>query len=397
MKIKKAFQKIENNKFKISAVLVILLGILGFFMQEESINEWIFSTNKVFCIWWNIKFFALILSSYELLKLITNNCKKLAIIGTIIIAFSGTVQWNMNNIDSLIIGEIIVILISKFLNTDNFKEKVIYSLITIVFFIFYTFTFRPFAVAFGYMFLALIIWIIIKNKDKLKLSKNVVILEICTVIFSIIGMIISVLFFNNNNIEYLQVEGNGISILFTYLYNFLLPFYEINNKELFASIISIFPVPMIVSLYYLYKKEKHIDFLLPISIIMVFESVFCMSGFPALLNKITLFSETNSFRVASAVQITNFLVIFYFLGNIKEELFNIKHSMRITIILACLIIFIGFPTVFSAKKFMYIFTCIMTIFSFLFLNYEDPKYQNVFLFFLLIFTLIGGIPVNFLG
>lgn len=396
MKTKKITDKIIDNRFKISGMLIVLLGIIGFFFQDSSLKEWIVTTNKLFCFWLNIKFFALILSTYELLLIITNNSRKLSFIATIVLAFSGTVQWNLNNIDSLVIGEIIVLLINSFFNKDELKEKIFCCLGIIIFSISYVFTFRPYAIAFGYVFGALIIWNIIKNKDKLKQNRKIVVLEILTFLLTIIGMISAITFFNNNNTEYIEVEGNGFAVLFTYLYNFLLPFYQLENRELFASILSVFPVPMFIALYYLYKNEKHIEFLLPISIVMVIESVFCMSGFPEIINNFSLFSQTNAFRVSAAVQLANFFVMFYFIGNVKEELFSVKHSMRITIVLACLTIFIGLPSIFVSKKFMYIFACETTLFSFLFLNFTDRKYQKVFLFFLLIFTLIGGVPIIFI-
>lgn len=392
----KITEKIINNRFKISAVLILLLGVVGFFINELSIQEWILTTNKLFCIWWNIKFFALILASYELFMLITKDNKKLSFVGTIVLAFSGTVQWNLNNIDSLIIGEIIVLLINYFFQKEKMKEKIIASIGVIVLTICYTFTFRPYAIGFGYLFLALIIWIIIKNKDKLIKNKNIIILEVITIIFSILSAIFAIIFFNNNNVEYSNINSSGISILFSYLYSVLLPFNDIKGAELLTSVISVFPLPMFVALYYLYKKEEHVDFLLPMSILMVFETVYCISGFPNIINNLTLFSQTNALRVMPSVQIANLFVMFYFMGNVKEELFNVKHSMRITMIFACVLVFINFPTSFATTKYLYLFVSEIALLGFLFLNFGDKKYQKVFCFFLLVTTLISGIPVIFI-
>lgn len=392
----KITEKIINNRFKLSAVLIILLGIIGFFINELSIQDWILTTNELFCIWWNIKFFGLILASYELFMLITNNNKKLSFIGTIVLVFSGTVLWNLNNIDSLVIGEILVLLVNYFFQKDKMKEKIIVSVGIIVFTIFYMFTFRPYAVGFGYVFLGLMIWILINNKDKIKQDKKVIILEVGTIVLSILGALLATIFFNNNNIEYSNINSNGISILFSYLYSVLLPFNSFEGAELFTSTISIFPFPIFLALYYLYKKEDHIEFLLPMSVVIVFEIVYCISGFPDIINKITLFSETNALRVMASVQIASLFVIFYFIGNVKEELFKIKHSMRITIIFACILIFIGFPTKFSTLKYLYLFVSQISLLGFLFLNFGDKKYQKVLLFFLVLITLISGIPIIFI-
>lgn len=389
----KLYKKIINNRFKISFIMICVLTIIGFFINKTELQNAFFITDKAFCLWWNIKFFALCLISYELFFIITNKNEKLALSGTIILALSGTIQWNLNNIDALIIGEFITVLVQKFFEKDKFKSQVLISSLITIFSIIYVWTFRPYAVAFGYLFLALIIWIILENKDKLKDNK---ILGLVTCVLSILGMIISALFFNNHNIEYYDLEMSGVSVLFSYLYSPLLPFFDFKGQELVSGIISIFPVPIIMSLYYIYTKEKHICFLLPITIVTVLEIVFCMSGFPNFINNITLFSEVSAIRAVSCVQIANLFIMFYFLGNIKEELFKIKYAMRITIVIVCLLVFVRFPVYFSNKQFLYMFVCELSLLSFLLLNFSDKKYQKVLMFFLILITLISGVPVNLL-
>lgn len=347
-------------------------------------------------LWWGIKFLVLVLASYELFLIITNENKKLSIIGSIVLSFSGTVQWNLNNIDALIVGEIIIVLISKFFKKDKISQKILISLCVVLCSVLYMFTFRPYAVPFGYLFLGLIIWITLKNKENLK-NKKICVLGILTIIFSVIGMTIAGVYFNNNNIEYSDMNLAGFSMLFSYLYNFMLPFENFEGQELLASVVSVFPLPMIVALYYMYKKEEHLEFLLPITTITVLETVFCISGFPEIIDKVTLFSEVTSLRAASSVQIANLFILFYFLANVKEELFKIKSAMRITIACACVLIFIKMPTIYKDKIFMYIFAAEMSLLSFLLLNFNDKKYQKVFLFFLVLITLIGGLPVHLLS
>jgi len=347
-------------------------------------------------LWWGIKFLGLVLVSYELFLIITNENKKLSIIGTIVLTFSGTVQWNINSIDALIIGELITVLVHKFLNKDRISEKIIISICIILGSVIYMFTFRPYAVSFGYLFLALILWIALKNKEKLK-DKKIYILGSLTGILIIIGMVVAGVYFNNNNVEYSDINMKGISIFFSYLYNFLLPFNRFDGQELFASVVSVFPLPMFIALYYLYKKEKHMEFLLPITTVTVLETVFCISGFPEIVSKITFFSEVISLRAIASVQISNLFIMFYFLANVDEELFKMKSAMRITIVCACILVFIKLPVIYSAKIFIYLFAAEISLLSFLFLNFNEKKYQKVLLFFLVLITLIGGVPVNFLS
>ena len=121
MSSKKTYEKIIDNRFKISGILIVLIGIIGFFISKVSIKNWILTTNAPLCFWWNIKFFALLLLSYELFLIISNNKKKLALGASVIIGFSSVVQFNLNNIDSLIIGELLSLLVYSFFKKDNFN------------------------------------------------------------------------------------------------------------------------------------------------------------------------------------------------------------------------------------------------------------------------------------
>ena len=77
---------------------------------------------KIEVVWLVIKFIALIFASFELFSIITNKNKKMSIAGTIVLAFSGCVMWNLDKIDSLILGEIITVLIYKIVTESKIKK-----------------------------------------------------------------------------------------------------------------------------------------------------------------------------------------------------------------------------------------------------------------------------------
>ena len=352
---------------------------------------------KLEVVWLVIKFIALIFASFELFSIITNKNKKMSIAGTIVLAFSGCVMWNLDKIDSLIVGEIITVLIYKIITESNFKKIIPMMFGIIISSIIYMYTFRPFAISFGYVFFALILWIIAKNQKELKNNKLKVVLLIITIISSIIASICTELFFGS---IYTDTTTNnlsaGLSGVFTYLYTPLLGFNDVKEPGLWAGIASAFPIPMCLALYYMYKKEEHSEFLLPITIVTVLETVYCISGFPNIISKFTMLSGASAMRVVPAVQLANLFIIFYFLENVKETLFSIKHVMRITVIAICILAIIRYPVQFSANGFLYLFAAELTLLTFLFLNYSDKKYQKVFLVVISLISLMGGIPALFL-
>ena len=113
IKMKKIYEVIIKNRYIFSIAMIFLSTIFGFFINSIGIKEWIFTTDKVLSLWWNIKFYSLILVSYELFYIITNKRKGTSLVGAIVITFSSFVQLNFTRVDSLIIGELIVVLIFK--------------------------------------------------------------------------------------------------------------------------------------------------------------------------------------------------------------------------------------------------------------------------------------------
>ena len=388
--------KVLENRYKISFIAIIISAIIGYFLNNISIVEWLCTTDKMLSVWWTTKFFALALSSYELFNLITKNDKELSLAGTIVLAFSGCVVWNFTKIDALILGEIITLLIYKIIKEKSVKKNILNAIAIIGCSIGYMYTFRPFAISFGYLFFALILWIFSDNSKEIKENKKNKTILILTIIISIVLAIISQLLFKNNYTENPEGLNSGIDGLFTYLYNPYLPYNNSQNAEYFGSIITVFPLPLVLALFYMYKKEKHLGFLLPMSVIAVLETVYCISGFPDVLDKFTMLSTVAGMRVVSAVQLANMFILFYIMGNIDDLGIKLKHAIRITLVLVCILVFIKYPTNFATTKFLYLFACELSVLSFLFLNYSNKKYRKVFLIVLILFTLIGGIPVSFL-
>ena len=351
---------------------------------------------KIEVVWLVIKFIALIITSFELFSIITNKNKKMSIAGTLVLAFSGCVMWNLDKIDSIVLGSLITILIHKIIKEKSYKKIIPMMLITIASSVVYMYTFRPFAISFGYLYLALILWIILKNINEIKKNKSKIIVLGITIVLSIISAICAEVFFGNVYGDYIEYNMTaGISGIFTYLYTPLLAFNDISNPDIWAGIISVFPIPMCMALYYMYKKEEHSEFLLPVLIVTVLETVYCISGFPEIINKFTMLSGVSAVRVVPAVQLANLFIIFYFLGNLNDLSFRLSHQMRITVISICILAFIKYPTQFSGLKFLYLFAAELTLLTFMFLNHSDKNYQKVFLIILTIISALSGIPALF--
>lgn len=390
---KKLYTIIVENRFKISGIMIIISTILGYWQNQVELKEWILNTESVLSLWWNIKFYGLLLVSYELFNLITDKNTVYSIVGTIVIVFSGAVEWNFTKIDSLIWGQLIIVLLDKLLKEQKNTKKGIFAIGILLSIVAYMFTFEGYAISFGYVFIALIIWILIKNKEFLK-NKKTLIIVISTLAISIICAVITKTVTQMHYNDTIIDEGRGIQYLFTYLYNIVLPFKDLSINRLYGSFISIFPLPMLFALYYMYKNDDNVEFLLPITIVSILETVFCMSGFPEIVNKISLFSNVSLSRSIAAVNLANVYILFYTIKHIDKKIFSITSAIRIAVVLMIVIGFISYPEKIATRMYLNLFMIEICLLSFLYSIFHDKNYKNVLLFFLCIITLIGGVTVN---
>lgn len=389
----KIYDFIIKNRYKLSFILIIVSTVCGIFRNSASIKEWIFASDIPLSLVWNIKFYALILASYELFFLITNN-EKISVVGTIVIAFSGFVQWNFNLVGYIILGELVVLLINKLINENILKNQIILSLLIVLCSIKFFLGDISLVISFEFVFIPLIIWCFLKNKEVIKENKFGLIFSITSIVLSFVIYKIYVTkstFVINERI--IQNEY-GTKYLFAYLYNVFLPFKHIKKSNIYGSFFSVFPFPMVIALYYIYKSDKHTEFLFPLSIFSSIGTIFCFVGYPEIVPKFLGFNKISTIDMAVAVNLINVFLIIYMIANIDDRIFKTKYAMRVTLLLCCLVAFANYPPVLSIRRYILIYISELAATGFLFLNFEDKKYKKVLLAFLVILSLLSGVFVN---
>lgn len=353
---------------------------------------------------WNLREIGFLLVTYEFMRLVTKDKKFLSLMGTIMICCSSFNNWCMSIDIIIVFGELLIIALDKFMLSNNNRTKVLWSAVFVYSAISYIMTLYPaWIVSFGYVFFSLAIWVVIKNRKEYKLKK----IDIACFIGIILAIFLFGIYFYNSSYDAIQSiihssylggreekGGNGIKYLFSYLYSFMLPFIQNVDTMEYASFLSFFPVPIIMALIYLYKKENHIEFLMPILIALILETVWCMLGLPSVLAKITLFSIVPVERCAVSVGLGLIYLIFYMFSHIEERFVKQSHAVYIILAILALLVFIPVPVGLNTKRNLYIFAMIETLGGFLLLNIGDKNYEKTFLGFAVIVTLLSGLTIN---
>ena len=393
----------EKQKKKIDTKYLIAIFTIIAFIFDILCIKFSFWKQGFFC----ARLIAFMIATNIFLKQLTNQDKVVSKWGTIIICLSSAALSGMMNFDVITFGEIFLIFLNKLTDSevsknDDLKEKnvkkALYILGIFISILAYLFTFDlSLEIAFGYVFLALAIWIFIKNKKKYKITlKNciiaivlfVLIITICCVVERITGLFSQAYEVYNTTAKI----GNSLTYNFSYVYNFLLPYKDTGANYNFASMLSVFPVPIILAMVYLYKKEKHEEFLFPMICVIALEFIYSMVNLPNIINIITGLSLVSVKDATLGVAIANIYVFLYMYANVEDEAITFKSAIRITLLLIILNFFVPHASRYSSRVYDYLFTSILTLESFLMLCYTDKKYKKVSLWFLALMTIIG-IPI----
>lgn len=347
----------------------------------------------------NLKLIATTLITYEFFILITSNKKYLSLIGTFLVMCSPFISlWFNQTIEIILLGELFVIALDKFMLSSSIKFKFLWNLVLLLTINSYIFILNPaLQVSFGYIFLALGIWIVIKNRKEYKFSKfdwlyfiEMIIITACFVFYYIYISHDAMISLLSNSLKD-DVGGNGNMYLFSYLYSFLLPFTSNINAMDFVGFLSFYPTPIVMAFIYIYKEEKHYDFIFPLIIALALETIWCVTGFPPIFSKITLLNFVSVEKVAVAISLGSLYLCFYMLSNIEEKFIKQTHAVYITLAILILLFFTPLPKAFDTKKYLYLFVIIETLGSFLLLNIGNKKYQNVFLLLAITMTIVSQI------
>ena len=278
---------------------------------------------KGLAFFWCGRFLFLLMSSFEFGRLFINNKRMPSVIYSIFMTLSPVVQWwfAINGfVEMLIFGQLCAIMLSRYMNTDSVRKKLLYSLIFFWSGGVYILVFYPaWQIVMGYVFLGIFIWIILENRKQLcwrwKVDLPII---LCTGIM--IGGLIGILMFKSRdtisavlNTVYPghRVDNGKLEILdiFGGIYNLFLPLTD-SHIILTWGFIDFCPLGIILALYVILKDKKKDKLLITMLIIDVVFIIIFMCPIPSMVKRITLLSMTTSDRALIAIQFVNILLLF---------------------------------------------------------------------------------------
>ena len=273
------------------------------------------------------------LGAYELCRILTKDKRKISLVGAIAITFSGAVQW-WYCMDTLIWGQLILVLVNKFFATDKRWVKYLCAVGLVSVLLSYVFVLYPaWQVSFAYVLLALVIFILITNiKNGYKFNVHDVLVIIATVLV-VVGFLVywyntskeAITLTMNTDYPGARMEvGGGSLIQYSYVYNIFFAFKDAFNPCEASSMLSFYPIPMVLALVYLVANRKDKEtkqdliFIVPAMIVAAILTIWCKWGFPEIIAKLSLMSMTTVHRASIALGTLNIYILIYLFGRTED-------------------------------------------------------------------------------
>ncbi len=360
---------------------------------------------------WCGRFIALFMVTFELGMILTNRKKLLSFVMATLITLAPIIQWwfAVNGIvEIFVFGELAVILLHKYMNTQNIKKRCLYLLCMIICAGGYILVIYPaWQIPMFYVFLALAISVIITNRKKCKINKK----DIISILIALLIFICCMGYIFATSMDTIksvmntvypgsraETGGHAISKYFQYPSNIFFPYnqegIETNVCEE-ATMFTLFPIGIILSIINLIKSKKKDIFLITLLIIYGFLSLWCIIGFPKIIAKLTLMSNVPSDRAILAVGFIDILILIRSISNKEiptKKLIAIITSIILSIIISILCKKFN-PNYIETKRLLKIFLINTCIFYLLF-RFQAKYMKGILCCGIIPIMIISGGMVN---
>ena len=370
-----------------------------------------FGAERGLSFFWMGRLIALFLVSIDFFMILTKKNKPLSLIGTLMVMLAPIIQWwfAINGIAEIFIfGELAIIMLYKYLNTNSFMKRLLYLLIMYICAGGYALVLYPaWQIPVIYVFLAVAIWVVIDNFKKEKIKLKDIIAIVCT--FLLLGLSMYIVLNRSYdtiktvmNTVYpgsrFETGGGQLDYLFSYFSNIFLSFkgrdLSVNQCEQ-ALMFTLFPVGIILALRGLLTNKKKDKLLIILLIFYIFMGVYCIFGFPRFLAKITFLYNSQSHRALLALGFMDVLILIRALSIYKES-FSRKFAIILALLLSGIIVLKNkmFYGIYLDRP-MIIILCLVSLYLFYTaLRYNNKICKRLFLIGITITMFICGAMVN---
>ncbi len=359
---------------------------------------------------WCARLILLFMVSFEFGRLITDDNCFLAFIQAVFITLAPVVQWWFavnSTAELLIFSQFILLLINAYMQTQSYKKRIIYMLLTVWSAGSFILVFYPaWQIPLAYIMLGFLVWIIYKNRKRFKFTaKDILIIAagifllglsmgyICLKSAETIRLVSDTVYPGKR----FELGGGCAKDYIKYVCSFLLPVKQVtdnmsNNCEA-AAFFDLFPAGYLLSLWVFFAEKKKDPLLMILTAVSLFFGIWCVFGFNSFFARITLMYAVTPYRCIFAAGILNVFILIKACSLIKKMPKRLICGL-VSLILASLLILSVYKFYgeyingkYLVLGYIYIFTGIYLV-----LNIDKSIEKRLFLLYTLaVFAFCGGL------
>ena len=296
-------------------------------------------SERAYSLSWYLPYFILFFATFEMFMIITKKNKIYSLVGAILISLSPVIGWWQSaNIPAY--GALAIVLFYYFVMEEKWLKKLFLSILFGYTGYLYIMCMYPaWQVPYAYVYLILLIWIIATNYKKIHKTDFLYLLPV----LMIIAVPLIVIFKQNYDVltvmnstvypgERMSTGGGEWRTLFTYILDIFYPYKRhLSNPCELAQYLSLYPLPIIYSIYLMIKNKKKDLFLILSNIVLISLSIWIFFPLPKIISRLTLIYMSTENRAQVAIGYLSIIEIIYILNyyenNNKNHLFNIKKAI----------------------------------------------------------------------
>ena len=268
------------------------------------------------------------LASFEMCLILTNRKRLYSLLGAVLITSSSCFLW-WSNVNWLLDAQGIFVFLYCFLHSDKRWKRVLLIFGTAILGAdFVTELYPAWQVPVGYLFLVLIVWMLIANREKVKALRKldwaILILGICFMAAICISYLWESREYMNTimNTAYpgrrSSSGGYALDKLFGGLKVWSTPFTGMKDISVEGVFLNFYPLPSILAILLLVKKKFKDGLLLSLLAVSLVFTLYCSIGFPDFLARISLLSYSIPDRTADVIGIIEVYLLILCLCRLEE-------------------------------------------------------------------------------
>lgn len=370
------------------------------------VNE-LFGFDYGYSFYWYSRLLLTLLVNIELFLILTKNNKWLSLCASCLVVCSSYFLWW--GFPYLFLAVPAALSCGYyFFNSQSLIKKIFFALGTAIFGAGYVMDLYPaWQVPLGYLALAVFAWIIYASFDRIKKMKwyewGLVVLAFIVLCSLVLGGL-------NAKAEYIEAISNtvypgerfsngdfGLYKLFYYISGVLFGYTDVGNPSELGGFISFFPLPIILGIFYFWKKNKR-DFLVnALMIVNAFLLIYCTTGIPEFLAKCTLMGYSTAGRAVDILAYAQIVLLVVVLSKLKaEDKLPIKVAAVLGVVIVCGTFIYGFIRI-RINGFIFVnnILVISLIVAFVLLvSRINPKYTKYGYMILIVISLVTAVSIR---